>query len=610
MKEWQCGVFQICNGRGDPIPDPIAYALFFNHLVGINGWCFTGEYNKDGIFHVHALLKTSMRSDSLRRSMGTCFNNLMCSTTFRHNLGDHSSTIDVLKLQKCHRPTSLCAYMMKNPLYVVSNDERMLQYSYDLVLYGMHKRFQEKDKEKEKSTEPETSAEMNNMTKEIVDLVITNGCKVFEDCLRAGPEIMSKYLHRAGLRQIVDNCLQFVKSTGGGWSLALYEAYDPDPSAIHKVLLHQGIAPSEFDEIFHTWITKGDSKRNCICIEGPSNSGKSAFISGLKQCVAWGEIVNGSSGFNFEGLLETNIGIWEEPLIPPELAEKFKQIMEGMVTSIPVKYKKPHMLPRTPIIITTNHKLWRFCNAEEVMFRNRMWEFQFLHNCKDEFYTPRATEHSCECPYCRASSSRALTARFASLGGLQSEDESVSTGELSPGSTTERNVRARPVSGRGRGTKRSHTGAPSSPASIPSVSGTGPSSGDSRSSGPDVGHVGAFRVFRSSDNERGRAQLRKHVESDSDRGCDGGTSSSNGSRKPRKRDGGGDGNSAAEHDSSRHVVTEPQNRSQEEEIPLSPKQRRVGRVLGAKVAKIRFPMVVPLKSDWQEYLSYLYHWYG
>lgn len=607
MKEWQCGVFQICDGRGDPMIDPIAYALFFNHLVGINGWCFTGEYNKDGIFHVHALLKTPMRSDSLRRSMGTAFNNLMCSTYFRNTIGTQQGTMDVLKLQKCHKPTSLIAYMMKKPLWIVANDTRYVQYTYDLVLFGMHLRFQEKDKT---SNEPETSTDMHTMTKEMVDLIITNGCKTFEDCLRHGPEVMSKYLHRAGLKQIVENCLQFVKSTGGGWSLALYEVYDPDPSAIHKVLLHQGIIPGDFDIAFHAWITKSDSKRNCICIQGPSNSGKSAFISGLKQCVAWGEVTNGSSGFNFEGLIDACIGVWEEPLINTELAEKWKQVMEGMITSIPVKYKKPYMLPRTPMIVTTNHDLWRFCNAEETMFRNRMWHFTFQHNCKDAFYTPRATEYSCECPYCRASSGRALAARLASLGGLQGEEQPVPSRELSSGSPEERDVRARPMSGGTRGTKRSHSGTPSSPDGSSGVGSTRPSSGHSRSSSPNVGHVGSFRILRPSDNERRRSELNKHVESNVPRGRHGESSGSNGSRQTGGGSSRGNGSSEEKYGSPRNVSTKSSDQTPNKEIPANPKKQRVGRVLGSKVGQIKFPMVVPLKSDWQEYLSYLYHWYG
>lgn len=604
MKEWQCGVFHIADAKGEPYVDPLPYVLLFNHMVGIHHWACTGETNKDGIFHVHALLKTGMRTDSCRRSLITCFNNLLSTSAYRDVLGTRQATFDCLKLQKCHKPSSLMAYMMKGPQWLISNDERMLQYGYDITLYGLNERFKPKP-----DTEPvvETAPDMNEMTKNIVDLIITNGCKTFDDCLRTGPELMSKYLHRPGLKAIIDNCLSFVKATGGTWSLALYEAYDPDPSTIHKILLHQGIKPSEFDPAFHAWITKTDSKRNCICIEGPSNTGKSAFIAGLKQCINWGEIVNGNSGFNFEALLDANIGCWEEPLCSPELAEKVKQILEGMVTSIPVKYKKPQTLPRTPIIITTNHPLWRFCSSEEEMFRNRMWIFSFRYNSKDDFYTPRTSEHSCECPYCRASSSRSFTHGESSASRMQGTDESISTREQSTGTIASSDVGSGSMCTGGGSSEGSYDRTHSSTTSstdleCPSSSGIHSSAGSA-----NVGHVGSFRIIRSDNPKCRSTSTTERVESHGNIGRDGGNSSRHGFRK--RRDRGGNGDSIQEHGSTDILVSESSNQK-EKKIPVSTKKRRVDRTMASRVGKIKLPMFVPLKQDWQEYLSYLYHWYG
>lgn len=599
MKEWQCGIFQINDSQGEPINDPIPYALFLNNLTMCHGWIITGEFNKDGIFHTHAMLKTGSRSDSLRRSMHVVWGNLTLSSEFQKYCGGSSITIDCLKLQRCHKPSSMLEYMTKNPEWVMATDERMLQFAYDIDKWAFNYRFKKTNDEPE---EHETAPDINQMTKEIIDLIITSGSKTFEDCLRHGPVIMSKYLHRPGLNAIVTNCLQFVKSTGHMWSLALFEAYDPDPSAIHKVLLHQGILPSEFDPIFHKWITKSDPKKNCICIQGPSNTGKSAFISGLKQVINWGEIVNGQT-FMFEGLVDVTIGVWEEPLCSPEAAEKAKQVLEGMRCSISIKYKKPHMLPRTPIIITTNHDLWRFCTAEENAFRNRMWIFYFNHPVQNMSYTPRTSEHSCECGYCKGSSGRALASREPSPGRMQEPEQSLSTGGQSLGGEQTTDVWSGPMCGAGEGTSESS----SQQSSSSNQQCTDSTKYSSSTSSSTVGHMGAFRVISTRDDQCRPSTIGGYVESSRGRGRHGNDSSRDGSRSGRARGMGRDGNSGRKHDSSMPVGSK-RNETNKIQVPVKAKKPRLGGKMGP--VKVTLPLLIPVAEDWRGYLSYIYHWYG
>lgn len=599
MKEWQCGIFQINDTQGEPINDPIPYALFLNNLTMCNGWAITGEYNKDGIFHTHAMLRTGSRSDSLRRSMLVVWQNLMIGSEFKKLVGGATCTMDCLKLQRCHKPSSMFEYMMKNPEWVMATDERWLQFMYDLDKWALNYRFKKTNDQPEQH---ETAPDINQMSKEIIDLIITNGCKTFEDCLRHGGVIMSKYLHRPGLQAIVNNCLQFVKSTGHTWSIALFEPFDPYPGVIHKVLLHQGICPSDFDPVFHAWITKKDPKRNCICIKGPSNTGKSAFISGLKQCIVWGEIVNGQS-FMFEGLIDTVLGFWEEPLCSPEAAEKTKQVLEGMACSIPVKYKKPFLLPRTPIMITTNHDLWRFCTAEESAFRNRMWIFEFNNPVQNTHYICRAREYSCQCNYCFGSRGGAPAIGEPSAGSMQTGEQSLPTGEQSARSEQTDHVWSGSMSGAGEGTSGS-TSSASSSTDQQCTNRAEPSSSTSSGTG---GHVGQFRIVSTGDNQRGSTTTRINVESTRGRGGYGKNSGGNGSRSSRGGGMGRNADSRGKHDSS---ITMGSSTSETDEIqiPVKAKKPRMGGKMGPK--PIKLPLYVPLKEEWQEYISYIYHWYG
>lgn len=599
MKEWQCGIFQINDAQGDPITDPIPYAMFLNNLTMCNGWAITGEYNKDGIFHTHAMLRTGARSDSVRRSMLVVWGNLLLQREFQQIVGGPQCSMDCLKLQRCHKPSSMLEYMMKAPEWVMSTDERWLEFMYNIDKWGLNYRFKKALQEPE---EHETAPEINQMSKEIIDLIITGGCKTFEDCLRHGSVTMSKYLHRPGLKAIVDNCLQFVRSTGHTWQLGLFEAYDPDPSAIHKVLLHQGITPADFDPIFHKWITKSDPKRNCICLQGPSNTGKSAFISGLKQCVAWGEIVNGQT-FMFEGLCDTVLGFWEEPLCSPEAAEKTKQVLEGMATSIPVKYKKPFLLPRTPICITTNHNLWRFCSQEEDAFRNRMWIFEFKHPVQNCNYTPRAVEPSCQCGYCFGSRGRAIGPGGPSVGELQTTEQSISPGEpSSTGTEPESNVRTGPMCGAGEGPSGSSS-SPSSSTDQQCPEQSKPGGGTSR---PISRHVGQFRLVSARYSERGVTRVRINVQSD---GHSGGSSrdTTEVRRGTDRRGTHGVRYIVGKHAGSITMDTST-NEADKETVPAKAKKPRLGGKMGP--ARVTIPMCIPLKEEWQTYLSYLYHWYG
>lgn len=598
MKQWQCGIFQINDAHGEPVTNPIPYALFLNNLTMCTGWAITGEYNKDGIFHTHALLRTGARSDSVRRSMLVVWQNLLLNREFQYVVGGPQCTMDCLKLQHCHKPSSMFEYMMKNPEWGMSTDERWLQFMYDIDKWGFADRFK---KTGDKPDDQELSPDVNQMTKEIIDLIITAGCKSFDDCLRHGGTIMSKYLHRPGLRSIVDNCLQFVKSTGHTWQLALFEAFDPDPAAIHKILLHQNIKPSDFDPAFHAWITKKHPKRNCICLKGPSNTGKSAFISGLKQCVIWGEVVNGQT-FMFEGLCDTVLGFWEEPLCSPEAAEKTKQVLEGMACSIPVKYKKPFLLPRTPVFITTNHDLWRYCTAEEDAFKNRMWIFEFYNPVQNCDYFPRAIEHSCECSYCRASRGRAAGIGITSSGGVSEQEQPVHSREQSSGSESYTDVRTEPMRGAGEGTSRSTSFTSSS--SNQQCSDT--TKHGSSTSSTASGHMGAFRIISTGNDQRRSSGVRSIIQSHGSAAGSRGNISQDEGGADRRGDG-RDRGIRRKHEgmgtlgSSAYEANNPK-------VPTKAKRPRLGGKLGP--AKITIPMQVPTKEEWQQYLSYLYHWYG
>uniref|UniRef100_A0AAU7P154 Nonstructural protein 1 n=1 Tax=Hamaparvovirinae sp. TaxID=2809447 RepID=A0AAU7P154_9VIRU len=440
---WQAGVLSIGfpNGGGQPVNDPRPYAICLANIKSVKAWLLCGENNQEGIFHVHAMALTLQRSDAFRRSIEReWFNNRM--QIMDDCIEDPDPILDVLKMQKCHKPESLIAYMCKDPLWICTSDDHYTNIMSAVWMYDMGERFRIKQQEK-LAREQANDGNVNKIVSDVLNVIYDHSCKTLEDCMKSAPDVMSQYLHRAGFSSIINNCLTFVQATASGWSLNRIACkHESNPSAIHKCLLHQGLNVTAFDVIFFKWITKALPKHNTLVLWGPSNTGKSAFISGFKQCVQWGEIVN-SNTFAFEGLIGNGFGIWEEPLISPELAEKAKQIFEGMECSIPVKFKKPAKLHRTPILMTTNHAPWRFCTHEEEMFKNRMFIFEWNYDTSSGILTYRNSSESCSCSSCKGSRGSETDNDIQPTSGVQGTEQSI---QLDGPTDSECDVRSRPVS--------------------------------------------------------------------------------------------------------------------------------------------------------------------
>lgn len=421
MQTWYGMVIVV--GRGDgtliELETPRCIAFLFSTLKSIQDFAIVGERNSDGILHLHCLVKTLVRSDSLQRSLRDRW--MMARVTGMEDIEDPDPTLEICKCQKAHRPGALMAYMVKDPLWVCAFQEKTLQYVTSMWYHNQGQKYLEKEEEKNrrKQTLPQEVLQGGHaVTRDVLNIIYKYNCLSAEDIFKYQPEVVVQHLHKPGFINIIKNCLQFVESTRGDWSMAKNsEKFPPNPAAIHKCFLHQGLDVEETDYIFYMWITQIHTKKNTIVLQGPSNTGKSAFIRGLKGVMSCGEIVNGQV-FQFEGLVNKKLGVWEEPLISAEAAEKTKQVLEGMPTAIPVKYKKPHQLPRIPIIITTNHNLWRYCNAEELAFRNRCWILSWEHPSDPPTFYPRSSCSSCQCSSCQRSSSSQVATDLRTVSSL------------------------------------------------------------------------------------------------------------------------------------------------------------------------------------------------
>nr|UYR58338.1 NS1 [Chicken chapparvovirus 2] len=593
MRTYLGGVKQISDADGQIVENPVLYGNLLHNMACNEDWIAIAEYNKDGIFHVHTLCKTGVRSDSYRRTANSVWEQIKRDPTIIEHYGN--CPLDMLKCQKAHRATSLLEYMCKAPVWILSNTEKLLQMTYDIETWNLGERF--------KASANDQTASIDNanpMIQEILECIMQHNCKTFEEVVKKGPEVTVKYLHRPGFSSIVQNCLIYAKCVGHTWSLQQYGKVVPDPSGIHCVLLHQGIAPTHFDYIFWQWITKRHLKRNCIHLYGPSNTGKSCFLSGLGKCCPGGEIVNGNS-FQFEGLIDVYWGRWEEPLCPPEMAEKFKQVAEGMETAIPVKFKRPYMLPRTPIFITTNSMIWDWCPNQKGPFKNRMWFFEFLHDMSDGIFHPRVTESGCECRYCGQCRSGPSTSGIPTTSGVQRDKQSISKQLVSRSSSEQPAMGTRSMcEGAGSSRQSNETECSGGESSSNTAAGGSTCTTISDSSGSCSEHGSSNTNERVCDST---TRSTKQLESDSARGCDGDDirQLSGGSRSSGRHD--------VRSNIRRHVQVHDvvsmggtREKKRKMEIPLQTSEQQLGGQLDTK-------MKIPGKDEWSNYLAYIYHRY-
>ena len=119
----------------------------------------------------------------------------------------------------------------------------------------------------------------------------------------------------------------------------------------------------------------------------------------------FGEITN-SNSFMYQNCIDKDLILWEEPLIGNSELEKFKLVSEGSPTEVSIKFRAPEKLERTPLLITTNHHIWRFCSNEESALRNRCYIHTFGHVFRNDS-DRRCQSNRCLCRYCQDCGNRA-----------------------------------------------------------------------------------------------------------------------------------------------------------------------------------------------------------
>lgn len=124
------------------------------------------------------------------------------------------------------------------------------------------------------------------------------------------------------------------------------------------------------------------SKYNSFCLIGPSNGGKSLFLTyPLRSLLPFvGDVgaEGNASAFDFMDCVNQRVIFFSECMIDPTHIDKFKKVCGGEEFKVAVKYTGPKEILRSPVIITGNNPPWRMDYSAKTPLENRM----FIHQTK------------------------------------------------------------------------------------------------------------------------------------------------------------------------------------------------------------------------------------
>nr|QTE03754.1 MAG: nonstructural protein 1 [Turdus pallidus parvoviridae sp.] len=171
-------------------------------------------------------------------------------------------------------------------------------------------------------------------------------------------------------------------SEAPSWAGECETYYDRDRSrsVFNQWIEHNGFDRSSFVDQLFAVLSRRDKKKNTFMLQGATCAGKSWLLRSLSYFYPFYGEVHGMGNYNFayQGCLDKALIFMEEPMLEPSTVDHAKQVLEGAQTLVNVKCKAPQLLQPTPVLITSNHDLWKWCPGERETLMTRM----YLYHCK------------------------------------------------------------------------------------------------------------------------------------------------------------------------------------------------------------------------------------
>lgn len=146
---------------------------------------------------------------------------------------------------------------------------------------------------------------------------------------------------------------------------------------LKDILMLNNINPNEFVINVLSVMEKKHPKKNCLYLQGESNSMKSTIARSIMGMVPIAGQQMQSREFGYPECVNANV-IWaEECYTTQDIINDIKRIWEGSETMINVKNKNGINLVRTPVIACGNYEPRKYVPDEKSTLLNRCFHYKF-----------------------------------------------------------------------------------------------------------------------------------------------------------------------------------------------------------------------------------------
>lgn len=141
----------------------------------------------------------------------------------------------------------------------------------------------------------------------------------------------------------------------------------------------QNINPDDILRDMHAVLKMTNSKENTLYLQGASNAGKTFILKGIVPVDSKAGYHTTSKDFPFgEAVNQPIILINECTLESPAKAEVYKNIFGGEPTQVNIKNRSSQLMPRKPVLLTTNDPVWKEVAAQKQPLLNRLYAYMNL----------------------------------------------------------------------------------------------------------------------------------------------------------------------------------------------------------------------------------------
>nr|QEV86845.1 nonstructural protein 1 [Bocaparvovirus carnivoran5]QEV86962.1 NS1 [Bocaparvovirus carnivoran6] len=159
-----------------------------------------------------------------------------------------------------------------------------------------------------------------------------------------------------------------------------------------QLLLKQGYNPWQAGHWLCCVLSRKAGKQNTVNFFGPASTGKTNMAKAIVNAVKlYGCVNHQNRNFIFNDCAAKLVVWWEECLMHTDWVEQAKCILGGTEFRIDRKHKESHLLPQTPVIISTNNNIYQatggncITHVHETPLRERVVQFNFMKRLETTF---------------------------------------------------------------------------------------------------------------------------------------------------------------------------------------------------------------------------------